>query len=129
MYNMADQHNQIIQIVAHTILRRRLIVLAILNMKNKRRYNKKRKCWMSNFLSQRNTNGAYYVTVPKLRDFNSFENYCRMNRSQFEELLTLIGPKITKITAIREPIEPAQRLLLTLRSVTCVYVNILSFLF
>jgi len=38
-----------------------------------------------------------------------------MTRIQFEELLVLIVPKIKKINFFREPIEPAQRLLLTLR--------------
>ncbi|XP_011870842.1 PREDICTED: uncharacterized protein LOC105563674, partial [Vollenhovia emeryi] len=38
-----------------------------------------------------------------------------MSRTQFEELLVLIAPKIKKDSVIRVPIEPAQRLLLTLR--------------
>jgi len=61
-------------------------------------------------------NNAYNITIPELlRDFDSFTNYCRMTRTQFEELLVLIAPKIIKNTFLREPIEPAQCLLLILR--------------
>lgn len=38
-----------------------------------------------------------------------------MSKTQFEDLLTLVAPKIIKQTFIRESISPDQRLLLTLR--------------
>ncbi|XP_018394548.1 PREDICTED: putative nuclease HARBI1 [Cyphomyrmex costatus] len=44
-----------------------------------------------------------------------FGNYCRMTKEQFEDLLQLIAPLIVKEDAIRTPISPKERLLLTLR--------------
>lgn len=83
---------------------------------HKKRKNKKKRYWVSNFLSQREAYGAYYATLPTLlRNPNLFVNYCRMSAMLFEELLTLIAPKIRKQTLCREPISPDQRLLLTLR--------------
>lgn len=113
---MANMDINIICVTAQTIVRRRLLVTALISLLEKKRKYKKRRFWVSDFISQRKINGAFNVTVPELlRDSNSFINYCRMSRELFEELLTLIAPKIEKITALREPIEPAQRLLLTLR--------------
>lgn len=50
-----------------------------------------------------------------LRNPSLFRNYCRMSATLFEELCTLIAPKIRKQILCREPIPPDQRLLLTLR--------------
>jgi len=101
--------------IAQRIQRRRLLVITLLISK-KRKYKKKR-FWTSDFINQRKTHGAYYTTVPTLlRHSDLFTNYCRMSKTQFEDLLTLIAPKIIKQTFIRESISPDQRLLLTLRS-------------
>ena len=66
-----------------TVLRRRILAAAMLL--NKERKYKKRKYWVSDFLYQRKMNGAYYMTIPEL-DFDSFVNYCRMNRTQLQFL-------------------------------------------
>lgn len=50
-----------------------------------------------------------------MTDNNLFMNYCRLSKTRFEELLTLIAPKIQKYPVCREPISPVERLLITLR--------------
>lgn len=124
--------NKHLNVIAQVCLKKRLLMAILLINYLKRRKIKKRKCWISMFLKKHNENGAFYVTIPEmLRDSDLFTNYCRMSRVQFEELLTLVAPKIKKSNAIRKSIEPAQRLLLTLRLEICkhMYINILLFLF
>jgi len=43
-----------------------------------------------------------------LRQSDLFTNYCRMSKTQFEDLLTLITPKIIK-TFIRDSISPVEK--------------------
>ncbi|CAH1383585.1 unnamed protein product [Tenebrio molitor] len=50
-----------------------------------------------------------------LTDHESYFNYMRMSPIMFEELLSIVGPSITKKCVIRKPILPAQRLAVTLR--------------
>lgn len=71
---------------------------------------------MTELFQQRNRHGFYYTTLPilKLEDLR-FQNYFRMDTTQFEELLQLVGPKITRQHVIREPIEAEQRLSICLR--------------
>ncbi|XP_061717545.1 uncharacterized protein LOC133525267 [Cydia pomonella] len=72
---------------------------------------KKKRWWMRNYLMNRT-----YV-FDDLRGFDgSFQNFTRMSRSDFETLLGLIGPAITRQeTKFRHPIEPQRRLAITLR--------------
>lgn len=72
---------------------------------------KKKRWWMRNYLVNRT-----YV-FDDLRGFDgSFQNFTRMSRSDFELLLGLIGPAITRQeTKFRHPIEPQRRLAITLR--------------
>lgn len=66
---------------------------------------------------ERNTTGAYNVVFGQLvkKDPQLFYNYVRMNTSEFEELLLLVAPIITKESVVQEPIVPGCRLSLTLR--------------
>ncbi|KAJ8729534.1 hypothetical protein PYW08_001115 [Mythimna loreyi] len=72
---------------------------------------KKKRWWIRNYLLNRS-----YV-FHDLRGFDgSFQNFTRMSTSDFEFLLRLIGPAITKQeTKFRHPIEPQRRLAITLR--------------
>jgi len=86
--NIGDMINilndQILCAIIQTVLHKRLLVPAMILSLKKRKY-KKKKCWVSNFLIQRNMNGAYNITIPELlRDFDSFTNYCRMTRTQLK---------------------------------------------
>lgn len=106
---------QLLHAITQKIIQRRKLLVIALIISKTRKYKKKR-FWTSHFLSQRKTYGAHYTTVPTLLRYSDlFTNYCRMSKTQLENLLTLIAPKIIKQTFIREPILPDQRLLLTLR--------------
>jgi len=100
---MPKINNSLLCAIAQRIQRRRLLVITLLISK-KRKYKKKR-FWTSDFINQRKTHGAYYITVPTLLR-HLFTNYCRMSKTQFEDLLTLIAPKIIKQTFIRESLSP-----------------------
>lgn len=71
---------------------------------------------MTELLQQRQRYGFFHKILPilKLEDLR-FRNYFRMNTTQFEELLQLIGPTITRQHVICEPIEAEQRLAICLR--------------
>ncbi|XP_077263626.1 uncharacterized protein LOC143898205 [Temnothorax americanus] len=83
--------------------------------KAKRHYKKKR-TWVTELFQQRRRYGFYHTALPilKLEDLR-FRNYFRMSTIQFEELLQLIGPRITRQYVIREPIGTEQRLSICLR--------------
>ncbi|XP_071580016.1 putative nuclease HARBI1 [Temnothorax nylanderi] len=125
LYEWHRKCEQIIQKYNVENLRRQKIVItatvgaviawATENLKKKRRYKKKR-TWITEFFEQRRRYGFYYTALPilKLEDLR-FRNYFRMSTIQFEELLELVAPKITRQYAIREPIEAGQRLSICLR--------------
>jgi hypothetical protein len=54
-------------------------------------------------------------------DHEWFFLYTRMTPVQFDELLTIVGPVITK-TSHRESLSPSQRLAMTLRYITTCWV-------
>ena len=61
--------------------------------------------------------GAYYHLVAELPlDSEKHLNYFRMSAEQMEVILFLVGPVLTRQTInYRDPIEPKQRLAITLR--------------
>lgn len=60
--------------------------------------------------------GFYHAIFPVVSLHESrFRNYFRMTAVQFEELLHLVAPLITKQTMIREPISAEERLSMTIR--------------
>ena len=81
---------------------------------NKRR---NRKIWVRKWLSERREKSEYDLLL-RLEDQESFRRYLRMNTATFQELMRLVGPKITKKTTnMREPI-PAEAKLAMLRFLT-----------
>lgn len=104
-----------------------VVALASETSKEKRRYRKKR-IWISELFQRRRLHGFFHATLPvlKLEDLR-FQNYFRMNTSQFEELLQLIAPQITRLHVIREPLEAEQRLSICLR-LKILYIHIYFFL-
>lgn len=95
------------------------ICINIIKVKNqnKRNYRKKR-YWVEAMLKERNTYGFYHAIFPVITlEQSRFRNYFRMSSTQFENLLCLVAPFITKQTVIREPISAGERLSLTLRLV------------
>lgn len=78
---------------------------------------KKKKCWVRPYYLERDQSGAFqnvFLSL-KLTDNDLFFNYMRMSSSQFDELLYLVGPAITKENLVRKSIEPSARLAITLR--------------
>lgn len=71
---------------------------------------------MADILKKRHQTGFYYLVYPILKlDDLRFYNYFRMTVTQFEELLQMIAPKITREYVVREPIGAEQRLIICLR--------------
>ncbi|XP_071628812.1 uncharacterized protein [Temnothorax longispinosus] len=90
------------------------VTALLLHMKRKR-YTKK-KHWVAPIFQERKVHGFFHAVLPKLilEDLR-FHNYIRMSATQFENLTLLIGADIFKQHHIREPIDVAERLLMTLR--------------
>ncbi|KYN06577.1 Putative nuclease HARBI1 [Cyphomyrmex costatus] len=83
--------------------------------KGKKNYRKKR-YWVHPIFKERYNHGFYHAIFPVITlEETRFRNYFRMTPTQFENLLSLVAPFITKQTVIREPISAAERLCLTIR--------------
>jgi len=93
----------------HTIIKRR----------RKRRRN--RVIWVRQWISNRDTFGAYNNLMTQLRncDSSSFTNFVRMDMATFDELLQLVTPLIQRQEAqdthFRQAIPVGERLAVTLR--------------
>jgi len=95
-------------VIVHEILR--------MNSEKKKRIYKKRRFWVHPIFRLRDKYGFYQAIYPTLSRYESkFQNYMRMSLSQFEDLLALVAPHITKETVTRDPISAAARLSMTLR--------------
>ena len=99
--------------------RRRVLALALLEgeMELQEHQEKRRGIWVHETLQNRKEQGDYWGLVQELRfDDERFRMYFRVTREQFDELLTIVGPTISKETTnYREPIAPAERLSICLR--------------
>ncbi|XP_071580664.1 uncharacterized protein [Temnothorax nylanderi] len=92
-----------------------LLIILLENEQYKQVYSKKR-FWVNPLLEERKRHGFYHSLFPIISlDSSIFLNYFRMTRVQFEELLIMVGPIISKQNLCREPISAAERLSLTLR--------------
>lgn len=92
------------------------ISIGIFRKKKKKRST--RRMWQADWLKSRPTEGAYHKLFPEImsEDENLYRNIIRMTPPQFQVLLEKITPWIIKkATNFREPISPAERLLVTLR--------------
>ena len=102
-----------------TLLHLSTSLLAIRNIK-KSRVNAKRKhkFWVREIFRRRIQSGAFNTIVRELRLFDReyFFRFLRMSSERFEDLLSRVGPLIKKKKCrSREPISPAERLMVTLR--------------
>ena len=77
----------------------------------------RRRVWVHSIIRGRGQYGEYHRLCQELRlDEDRFKVYFRLNRQQFEGVLTFIGPTIAKMnTNYRESISPAQLLCICLR--------------
>jgi len=100
---------------------------------NKRRKYRKKKYWIAEIFENREIHGFYHAIFPILRlEDLRFINYCRMSATEFEKLLCLVGPTISKQYVVRDPISAPERLVLTLRFVytnMTIYSSVKSILF
>lgn len=90
-----------------------------MRLRLRRRENKyKKRFWTRRIYRERLQKGEYHLLVTEmmLYDHEYFTSRFRMTPSTFEKLLTWIGPFIKKkTTSMREPIDPSERLAVTLR--------------
>ena len=82
-------------------------------------WNRKRRAyWVHPTNQKRQSLGEYHRLVSEfgLLEDARYRNYMRMTRLQFAKLLEQVGPEIWKLsTRYRQPIEPAERLAVTIR--------------
>ena len=88
--------------------RQRIAVIAVLHCQRRRR----RRFWVHPIRCLQVDNGAYHRLVQELRlDDNMFQRYFRLNRGEFDDLLTRVGPRIARLnTSFREAISPSERI-------------------
>lgn len=98
------------------IRKRKVIAVTAVLLKIKKRKYSPKKYWVAPIFQVRKEHGFFYAVLSKLilEDLR-FHNYIRMSATQLEDLVFLIGPKIFKQYYIREPIDVAERLFITLR--------------
>ncbi|KAK0139803.1 Protein ALP1-like [Merluccius polli] len=101
-------------VVARRVLFRVSVVAALLHVRRRRRV---RLHWVHPILRTRNQRGEFHSLVQELRlDSLRFEQYFRMPPEYFDELLSKVGPLITRAdTSFRSAIDPAERLAICLR--------------
>ena len=85
----------------------------ICKKKNKRR---KHRWWVHSILKKRKGQGAYQNLVRELQeDGERFQQYFRVTREQFAQVLFLVGEDLVKHSRCREVICPRERLAICLR--------------
>lgn len=90
------------------------VFIVIYNDRLKRR-RKPRRHWVTPILRRRESYGGESM-LNDLRIGGQFENFCRMSSEDFEYLLNLIGPEITRRdTNYRKAISAKDRLAITVR--------------
>ena len=99
--------------------RRRLLVLWLLVRRiQKRKRGRQRRHWIREIFLNRARFGEYHTLISEMRlvDHESFHKYFHMSPMMFDDLLSRIGPAITKqTTQFRCPISAGERLAVTLR--------------
>lgn len=96
-----------------------IVTCAILLYLRRRRRRRRfcRRVWVHDILRGREQKGEFHRLVQELRlDAERFQRYFRLDREQFDSLLSKIGPLISvQQTNYRRPIPPAERLAICLR--------------
>lgn len=98
--------------IALQLVQRKLLFLRL------RQQMKRRRMWVHGIFQRRTELGLFHRLMKEMAISNqeSYVNYFRMTPSAMDGLLQLVAPLIQKaITYCRKPIEPAQRLCITLR--------------
>ncbi|KAI8125022.1 hypothetical protein CVS40_4846 [Lucilia cuprina] len=89
---------------------------AVLENERKSKKQKKRIVWVRDIFKKREELGfgSNLIKEMLLNDHETFFNFSRMTKSQFKDLLFLVGPSLSK-NSLRKPICEKNRLLITLR--------------
>jgi hypothetical protein len=93
-----------------------ILIAVILQRRRSRRRN--RIHWTREWIRNRESQGAFHQLMQELRilDVSSYRNFVRMDATTFEELLQIVGPRVTRQdTVMRRAIPPGERLAVTLR--------------
>lgn len=92
-------------------------LLLVLLLRRRRRRRRRRSLWMHPITSDRLSTGQYHTIINELKaDAEKFFNYCRMSKSTFEELNSILKNHIERAdTNMRKSISPEERLMITLR--------------
>lgn len=93
-----------------------LAVILLYKRRCNRRGTKKRRWGVRPALRDRRNKGEFKTCFLKYKliDHEWFFMYTRMTPTQFDNLLNIVGPLLEK-SSNREPLNPAQRLAMTLR--------------
>lgn len=95
-----------------------LLKLLALDVEEKKRNKYKKRFWVRKLYQERNQKGEFAILIKDLRlyDQQLFFQYFRMSPTDMETLLCWIAPLILKKdTRMREPIQPNERLCVTMR--------------
>ena len=116
---MAPKSKLILIMAALSLRKKKICALALLVMLDKvENKHKGRRFWVRKIFQERKKYGLYHILTDELRLFDKeyFFRFVRMTPQRFEHLLSLVGPHLQRTTTkMREPISPAERLVLTLR--------------
>ncbi|KAL8612112.1 hypothetical protein ACOMHN_013991 [Nucella lapillus] len=84
----------------------------------KKRQKRQHRWWVHAILEKRRQYGTYHHLVQELQlDGEMFQQYFRLSREQFSQVLFLIGDTLIKDNRIRDVISPRERLAVCLRPV------------
>lgn len=94
-----------------------LLLSLLLIARTKQRKRQTKRFWMRDIFKNRKQQGAYHNLLNEMRltDTEKYFNYLRMGSESFTKLLNIVGPRLTKLYCVREPIPSGERLALTLR--------------
>ena len=94
-----------------------LLLLLYKRRKKKRLMKYKKRFWVREIFQEREDKGEFHCLVKQLMlvDHELFFKMFRLMPTQFETLLALVAPKITKANTRVGVISPAERLSVTLR--------------
>lgn len=106
---MSDRKRFTAAIVVYKLIKKKH---EILKMK------RKKQLWVRNWIAKRYEEGVHAKLLKEIgvEDTISYENFIRMSKTCFDDLLEKITPRIKKKdTRLRKAISPSERLTLTLR--------------
>ena len=114
---MVTKSREVSYAVMAAAVNKRFVLLFYLRQRRKRRRKYRKRCWVREIFQNRFQLGEYQTLLKEMRenDHESFYKYFRMTPARFDQLLSLVGPMLSKKSLYREAISPDERLAVTLR--------------